>query len=160
MGFWQLPLNSSRRTTNANRGFYPDSGSALCATNQRPSSGPHQRPRPRHPSYKTDRLRQIDRPDVRVLRVEVAPNGVRSVTPMMTLSFTSLFQSAATSRSPSAAKPVEAPPCQVFYMQKGTPHGFRNTGSSPAMAMEVFVKDNAVTAQKSGTLIWGGALNR
>jgi mannose-6-phosphate isomerase-like protein (cupin superfamily) len=47
-----------------------------------------------------------------------------------------------------SAKPVEAPPGQVFYMDKGTPHGFRNTGSSPAMAMEVFVKDNATTAQK------------
>lgn len=27
-------------------------------------------------------------------------------------------------------------------------HGFRNIGSSPAMAMEVFVKDVAATAQK------------
>jgi mannose-6-phosphate isomerase-like protein (cupin superfamily) len=47
-----------------------------------------------------------------------------------------------------SSKPVEATPGQAYFMEKGTPHGFRNTGSSPAMVMEVFVKDGAATAQQ------------
>jgi quercetin dioxygenase-like cupin family protein len=42
-----------------------------------------------------------------------------------------------------SAKPVDAVPGQAYYMEKGTPHGFRNVGSTPAMVMEVFVKDGA-----------------
>jgi quercetin dioxygenase-like cupin family protein len=42
-----------------------------------------------------------------------------------------------------SAQPVNAIPGQAYYMQKGTPHGFRNVGSSPAIVMEVFVKDGA-----------------
>ena len=37
------------------------------------------------------------------------------------------------------AKPVQAAPGQAFFMKKGTPHGFRNTGSTTAAVMEVFV---------------------
>ena len=43
-------------------------------------------------------------------------------------------------------KPVEAPVGQAFYIKGGTPHGFRNLGSTPAMVMEIFVKDGASTA--------------
>jgi len=35
---------------------------------------------------------------------------------------------------------------QAFYIKGGTPHGFRNLGSTPAMVMEIFVKDGASTA--------------
>jgi quercetin dioxygenase-like cupin family protein len=42
-----------------------------------------------------------------------------------------------------SAQPVDAVPGQSYFMEKGTPHGFRNVGSSPAMVMEVFVKDGA-----------------
>jgi hypothetical protein len=48
----------------------------------------------------------------------------------------------------SNAKPIEATPGQAYFMEKGTPYGFRNTGSSPGMVMEVFVKDAAATAQQ------------
>jgi hypothetical protein len=41
---------------------------------------------------------------------------------------------------------VEAPVGQAFYIKGGTPHGFRNLGSTPAMVMEIFVKDGASTA--------------
>jgi hypothetical protein len=34
-------------------------------------------------------------------------------------------------------------------MEKGTPHGFRHTGSILAMVMEVFVKDGATVAQSA-----------
>jgi quercetin dioxygenase-like cupin family protein len=47
-----------------------------------------------------------------------------------------------------SAKPFEATAGQAYFMEKGTPNGFRNTGSSPAMVMEVFVKDAAADAQQ------------
>jgi mannose-6-phosphate isomerase-like protein (cupin superfamily) len=43
-------------------------------------------------------------------------------------------------------KPVDAPIGQAFYIKGGTPHGFRNLGSTPGAAMEIFVKDGASTA--------------
>jgi len=47
-----------------------------------------------------------------------------------------------------SARPVEATPGQAYFMQMGTPHGFRNAGSSQAMVMEVFVKDGGATAEQ------------
>ena len=94
-------------------------------------------------------VRQIDRPDVRVLRVEIQPYAVRSVHTHDDVKFHLFIPvSGNLEITIGSAKPVEATPGQAFLMEKGTPHGFRNTGSTPAMAMEVFVKDNAATAQK------------
>jgi quercetin dioxygenase-like cupin family protein len=47
-----------------------------------------------------------------------------------------------------SAKPIEATAGQAYFMEKGTPHGFRNTGSLSATVMEVFVEDAAATAQQ------------
>jgi quercetin dioxygenase-like cupin family protein len=44
-----------------------------------------------------------------------------------------------------SAKPVETTPGQAYFMEKGTPHGFRNIGSQPAMVMEAFVKGSAAS---------------
>ena len=42
-------------------------------------------------------------------------------------------------------------------MEKGTPHGFKNVGSTPAAVMEVFVKEGTATAaQVSGQRIGSG----
>lgn len=93
-------------------------------------------------------IRQIDRPDVRVLRVEIAPYAVRSVHTHDDVKFHLFIPvSGNLEITIGSAKPVEAPPGQVFLMEKGTPHGFRNTGSTPAMAMEVFIKEGSSTAQ-------------
>ena len=43
-------------------------------------------------------------------------------------------------------KPVDAPAGQAFYIKGGTPHGFRNLGSTPGTAIEIFVKNGASTA--------------
>jgi len=43
-------------------------------------------------------------------------------------------------------KPVEAPAGQAFYMKGGTPHGFKNLGSTPGTAIEIFVKKGASAA--------------
>jgi hypothetical protein len=44
---------------------------------------------------------------------------------------------------------VDAPIGQAFYIKGGTPHGFRNLGSTPAMAMEIFVKDGPTASLDS-----------
>jgi len=94
-------------------------------------------------------IRQIDRPEVRVLHVDVAPYAVRSVHTHDDVKFHLFIPvSGNLELTIGSAKPVEAPPGQVFFMEKGTPHGFRNTGATPAVVMEVFVKENAATAQK------------
>jgi hypothetical protein len=41
---------------------------------------------------------------------------------------------------------MDAPVGQAFYIKGGTPHGFRNLGSTQATVMEIFVKDGASTA--------------
>jgi quercetin dioxygenase-like cupin family protein len=93
--------------------------------------------------------RQIDRAEVRVTRVELEPGALRSVDTHDDVRF-HLFipitgKLELTTRS---RKPVEAMPGQAQFMQKGTPHGFRNAGSSQAMVMEVLVKDGEATAQQ------------
>ncbi len=43
-------------------------------------------------------------------------------------------------------KPVDAPVGQAFYIKGGTPHGFRNLGSTPGTVMEIFVMNGASAA--------------
>ena len=89
-------------------------------------------------------VRQMDRSDVRVTRVELQPGAVRSVHVHNDVRFHLFIPvSGQLELTIGSAQPVAAVPGQAYYMEKGTPHGFRNAGSSPAMVMEVFVKDGA-----------------
>ena len=45
-----------------------------------------------------------------------------------------------------SAKPVAAADGQAFFLKKGTPHGFKNVGTTTAVVMEIFVKEGAATA--------------
>jgi quercetin dioxygenase-like cupin family protein len=95
-------------------------------------------------------VRQIDRAEVRVTRVELQPGAVRSVHTHDDVRFHLFIPvTGELELTIGSAKPVKATLGQAYFMEKGTPHGFRNTGSSPAMVMEVFVKDGAATASKS-----------
>ncbi len=92
-------------------------------------------------------FRLIDRDEIRVSRVELQPGAVRSVhvhddveyhvwTPVVgTLEITI-----------GSAAPVAAVPGQAFFMKKGTTHGFRNTGTTPAAVFEIFVKRSTTSA--------------
>jgi len=94
-------------------------------------------------------VRQIDRAEVRVTRVELQPGAVRSVHTHDDVRFHLFIPvSGKLELTIGSAKPVEATPGQAFFMEKGTPHGFRNVGSSPAAVMEVFVKDGGASAQQ------------
>jgi quercetin dioxygenase-like cupin family protein len=89
-------------------------------------------------------VRQMDRSDVRVTRVELQVGAVRSVHAHNDVRFHLFIPvSGQLELTIGSAKPVAAVPGQAIYMEKGTPHGFRNVGSTPAMVMEVFVKDGA-----------------
>jgi len=93
-------------------------------------------------------IRQIDRAEVRVTRVELQPGAVRSVHQHDDVRFHLFIPiSGKIELTIGSAKPVEAIPGQAYFMERGTPHGFRNVGSSPAAVMEVFVKDEAANAK-------------
>jgi quercetin dioxygenase-like cupin family protein len=102
-------------------------------------------------------VRQIDRAEVRVTRVELQPGAVRSMHTHDDVRFHLFIPvTGKLELTIGSAKPVEATPGQAYFMEKGTLHGFRNTGSSPAMVMEVFVKDGAATAQQEPSQPTGG----
>src|SRR2546427_11914931 len=94
-------------------------------------------------------VRQIDRAEVRVTRVELQPGAVRGVHTHDDVRFHLFIPvTGKLELSIGSAKPVEAAVGQAYFMEKGSPHGFRKTGSSPAMVMEGFVKDGAAPAQQ------------
>jgi quercetin dioxygenase-like cupin family protein len=92
-------------------------------------------------------FRLIDRDEIRVARVELQPGAVRRIhvhddveyhvwTPVVgTLEITI-----------GSDAPKAAAPGQAFFMKRGTPHGFRNTGTTPAAVFEIFVKKSTTTA--------------
>lgn len=87
-------------------------------------------------------VRQIDRSEVRVTRVELQAGAVRSVHAHNDVKYHLFIPvSGKFELTIGSAKPVDAAPGQSFFMERGTPHGFRNVGPSPGMVMEVFVKD-------------------
>jgi quercetin dioxygenase-like cupin family protein len=96
-------------------------------------------------------VRQIDRPDVRVSRVELAVGAVRAVHQHDEAKFHLFIPLTGTLElTIGSDKPVVATPGQAFYLLKGTPHGFRNIGSTPASVMEVFVLlDKPATGQQA-----------
>jgi quercetin dioxygenase-like cupin family protein len=110
---------------------------ALAAKAQNPGPNPGVTP-----------IRQIDRAEVRVTRVELQPGAVHSVHQHDDVRFHLFIPiSGKIELTIGSAKPVEAIPGQAYFMERGTPHGFRNVGSSPAAVMEVFVKDDAANAK-------------
>ncbi|HEY7338430.1 MAG TPA: cupin domain-containing protein [Bryobacteraceae bacterium] len=92
-------------------------------------------------------VRLMDRPEVRVSRVEIAPGAVRSVHTHDDVRFHLWIPiSGKLEITIGSAKPVEAESGRAFFMEKGTPHGFRNIGNTPAQVLEIFVKDGAPIA--------------
>jgi quercetin dioxygenase-like cupin family protein len=86
----------------------------------------------------------LDKPEVRVLRVEIDPGTTRSLHKHDDVR-SHLFLPIAGSieLTMGSAKPVPALVGQSYYMVKGTPHSFKNTGTTKAIVYEVFVRDAA-----------------
>jgi len=114
---------------------YPSRAQALAAANKNANPG-------------VNPVRLMDRAEVRVSRVEIQPGAVRSVHTHDDVRFHLWIPiSGKLEITIGSAKPVEAAAGQAFFLQKGTPHGFKNVGSTPAAVMEVFVKDGASAAE-------------
>jgi quercetin dioxygenase-like cupin family protein len=99
-------------------------------------------------------VRLLDRAEIRVSRVELLPGAVRSVHTHDDVKFhVWVVLSGKMEITIGNAKPVAANEGQAFFMQKGTPHGFRNVGASPGAVMEIFVKDGIADKLDIGALV-------
>ena len=93
-------------------------------------------------------VRLWERPDVRAIRVELKPMANRAIHQHDDVKFHLFIPLTGKLQvTIGSDQPVDAPVGQAFYIKGGTPHGFRNLGSTPAMVMEIFVKDGASTAR-------------
>ena len=83
----------------------------------------------------------INRDEIRVLRVDVAPNGVRNIHSHDDMQYHLFIPTAAGMQFESESeKPVAMAAWQAQFVKGGTKHGFKNTGSSTVTIMEIFVK--------------------
>ena len=88
-----------------------------------------------------------ERPDVRATRVDLKPNANRAIHQHDDVKFHLFIPLAGKLQvTIGSAGPVDAPVGQAFYIAGGTPHGFRNLGSTPGMVMEIFVKDGSTAS--------------
>ena len=83
----------------------------------------------------------INRDEIRVLRVDVAPNGVRNVHTHDDVQY-HLFipTSAGMQFELDGEKPMPMAAWQAQFVKGGTRHGFKNVGNSTVTIMEIFVK--------------------
>ena len=97
-------------------------------------------------------VRLMDRPEIRISRVDVQPGAVRGVHRHDDVKFhVWLALTGKLEVTIGSAKPVLAAEGQAFFMQKGTPHGFRNVGTTTAAVMEIFVKTDVASTAEIGT---------
>ena len=92
-------------------------------------------------------VRLLDRDEIRVTRVELAAGAVRSAHAHDDVEYHVWAPVAGTLEiTIEKGKPTAAKSGQAFFMKKGTQHWFRNTGTTPAAVMEIFVKKTTVAA--------------
>jgi quercetin dioxygenase-like cupin family protein len=92
-------------------------------------------------------IRLIDRDEIRVSRVELQPGAVRSVHAHDDVEYHVWAPVSGTLEiTIGTDAPKAAAPGQAFFMKRGTMHGFRNTGTTPAAVFEIFVKKTTTSA--------------
>lgn len=91
--------------------------------------------------------RLIDRAEVRVSRVEVDVGAVRAVHAHTDVEYHLWVPlEGRLEITIGSGSPQIATPGQAFFLERGTMHGFRNVGTTPAAVLEVFVKQTEVQA--------------
>jgi quercetin dioxygenase-like cupin family protein len=85
-------------------------------------------------------VRLIDRDEVRVSRVELAPGAIRAVHTHTDVLYHLWIPLTENLRLTMGSTVIDTKAGQAYFMAKGTPHGFVNTGQTPAAVMEVFIK--------------------
>lgn len=90
-------------------------------------------------------VRLIDRAEVRASRIEIQPGAARRVHSHTDVRFHLFVGIKGTVQlTIGSEKPVNVKPGETYFLNVGTPHGFKNLSSEPAVAMEIFVKDTGV----------------
>ena len=93
--------------------------------------------------------RMIDRAEVRVSRVEIQPGATRRVHAHADVVYDLWIPVAGSLQiTIGSAAPVAAASGQAFFMTRGTQHGFKNIGTTPGAALEIFIKQTTT----AGTL--------
>ena len=83
----------------------------------------------------------VNRDEVRVLRVDIVPGGVRNEHSHDDVQYHLFIPTAAGMQFQSGTEqPVELAAWQAQFVKGGTKHGFRNTGKAPVTVIEVFAK--------------------
>jgi feruloyl esterase len=108
-----------------------------------------QTPRPAQQGAEADPgvrfTRLIDRAEVRVSRLELQPGAERRVHQHDDVEYHMWVPlEGQLEITIGNAAPVRATAAgQAFFMKRGTPHGFKNVGTTPAVALEIFVKQTS-----------------
>jgi mannose-6-phosphate isomerase-like protein (cupin superfamily) len=82
----------------------------------------------------------MNRPEVRILRVEIQPGAVRRVHTHEDVTFHLLMPLTGPLQVTAGTETVEAKVGQAYFMLKSMPHSFTNTGKTPVLVIETFVK--------------------
>ena len=82
----------------------------------------------------------IDRAELRAGSLEIKPGGTRRVHQHDDVQFHLFIPLTGAVQLNMGADTINATPGHVYFINKGTPHGFKNATGSTATAVEVFIK--------------------
>jgi len=82
----------------------------------------------------------IDRAELRAGSLEIKPGGTRRVHQHDDVKFHLFIPLTGAVQLNMGGETISAVAGQVYFINKGTPHGFKNATQSTATAVEVFVK--------------------
>lgn len=86
--------------------------------------------------------RLLDRAEIRVTRVTLQPGATRRAHAHADVPFHVWMPLMGTLElTVGSAAPVTVPVDQPQFFQRGSMHGFKNVGATPAAVLEIFVKD-------------------
>lgn len=87
----------------------------------------------------------IDRAELRAGRLEIKPGGTRRVHQHDDVQYHLFIPLTGSVQLNVGAETINATAGNVYFINKGTPHGFKNVSGATATAVEVFVKPVAIT---------------
>ncbi len=111
------------------------------------SSAPAQTPAAGEADPGVQPTRLLDRAEVRVTRVALQPGATRRIHTHDDVAYHLWIPlEGRLELSIGAEAPMAAASGQAFFFKRGTPHGFKNVGATPAAVLEIFVKQTASAA--------------
>jgi quercetin dioxygenase-like cupin family protein len=95
--------------------------------------------------------RLIDRAEIRVSRIDIQPGATRRVHTHDDVEYHLWIPIEGSLQiTIGSDAPVAAAAGRAFFMKRGTPHGFKNVGTTPAAVFEIFVKQSTVAGGQAG----------